>query len=142
LRAAGAAEVVPEAIEGSLMLASHAMVQLGVPLRRVVHRVQVARGERYASLRGFIHGAGDAADDDSHVQMRMHSVTLHDTAYAIGKSLTSLNLHVLGVEVASVRRGQERIELGADLVLLAGDVVVLKGVSASVAQAEARLLKA
>ena len=48
LRDAGAAEVVPEAIEGSLMLASHALLMLGVPLRRVLHRVQDARGERYA----------------------------------------------------------------------------------------------
>jgi CPA2 family monovalent cation:H+ antiporter-2 len=41
LRAAGATEVVPELMEGSLMLA-HALVILGVPLRRVVHRVQAA----------------------------------------------------------------------------------------------------
>jgi CPA2 family monovalent cation:H+ antiporter-2 len=53
LRAAGATEVVPELMEGSLMLASHALVILGVPLRRVVHRVQAARDERYESLRDF-----------------------------------------------------------------------------------------
>ena len=34
LRAGGADEVVPEAIEGSLMPASHALFLLGVPLRR------------------------------------------------------------------------------------------------------------
>eukprot|EP01036_Dinobryon_divergens_P014225 gene14225-19208_t len=36
LRAGGADEVVPETIEGSLMLASHALLLMGVPLRRVV----------------------------------------------------------------------------------------------------------
>ena len=36
LQAAGAAEVVPEAIEGSLMLASHALALVGVPMRRVI----------------------------------------------------------------------------------------------------------
>jgi CPA2 family monovalent cation:H+ antiporter-2 len=56
--------VVPEALESSLMLASHALVVMGVPLRRVVHRVQAARDERYASLRGFFHGASDADDRD------------------------------------------------------------------------------
>jgi CPA2 family monovalent cation:H+ antiporter-2 len=80
LRAAGAAEVVPEAIEGSLMLASHALVMLGVPLRRVVHRVQAAREERYASLRGYFHGASDAGDDADLV--RLHSVTLNGSAVA------------------------------------------------------------
>jgi voltage-gated potassium channel Kch len=63
LKAAGAAEVVPELMEGSLMLASHALVMLGVPLRRVVHRVQAAREARYASLRGWFHGASDAGED-------------------------------------------------------------------------------
>src|SRR5205085_7798863 len=35
LREAGATEVVPEAVEGSLMLASHALALVGVPMRRV-----------------------------------------------------------------------------------------------------------
>src|SRR4029079_9348385 len=98
LRSAGAAEVVPEAIEGSLMLASHALVLLGVPLRRVVHRVQAARDERYASLRGYFHGASDAPDDLPHLQVRLHSVTLPEGAYAIGKPLVVLNLAEIGAE--------------------------------------------
>ena len=40
--AAGATEVVPEAIEGSLMLASHALALVGVPMRRVIRVVQDA----------------------------------------------------------------------------------------------------
>jgi CPA2 family monovalent cation:H+ antiporter-2 len=36
LQDAGATEVVPEAIEGSLMLASHALALVGVPMRRVL----------------------------------------------------------------------------------------------------------
>ncbi|HNJ84654.1 MAG TPA: cation:proton antiporter, partial [Piscinibacter sp.] len=43
LRAAGATEVVPEAIEGSLMLASHALALVGVPMRRVIRVVQDQR---------------------------------------------------------------------------------------------------
>src|SRR5574343_343891 len=38
LKAAGATEVVPEAIEGSLMLASHALALVGVPMRRVIRQ--------------------------------------------------------------------------------------------------------
>ena len=40
---AGAAEVVPEVFEGSLMLGSHALVLLGVPMGRVVRRVREGR---------------------------------------------------------------------------------------------------
>ncbi|KAM9994343.1 hypothetical protein ACTFIZ_007556 [Dictyostelium cf. discoideum] len=54
LQKTGAAEVVPEIIEGSLMLASHALVLMGVPMRRVVRRVQQARDARYSLLRGYL----------------------------------------------------------------------------------------
>ncbi len=141
LREAGAAEVVPEAIEGSLMLASHALVMLGVPLRRVVHRVQAARDERYASLRGYFHGASDAQEDAEHMHVRLHSVTLAEGAKAIGKSLASLKLGELGAEVTTVRRGKSRIEVTPETVVHAGDIVVLRGATESVARAEERLLK-
>jgi monovalent cation:H+ antiporter-2, CPA2 family len=141
LRTAGAAEVVPEAIEGSLMLASHALVMLGVPLRRVVHRVQAARDERYASLRGYFHGVGDAPDDAEHLHVRLHSVVLNEGAHAIGKSFASLRLAELGAEVTILRRGKSRMDIKPDVVLQAGDIVVLRGTTDGVARAETRLLQ-
>ncbi|HEY0845781.1 MAG TPA: monovalent cation:proton antiporter-2 (CPA2) family protein [Noviherbaspirillum sp.] len=140
LREAGAAEVVPEAIEGSLMLASHALVLLGVPLRRVVHRVQAARDERYASLRGYFHGASDVPEDAEHLHVRLHSVTLAEGAHAIGRAISSLRLHEAGAEVTIVRRGKSRIEVKPDTVLQEGDIVVLRGTTEGVARAEERLL--
>ena len=141
LRAAGADEVVPEAIEGSLMLASHALLLKGVPLRRVIHRVQAARSERYASLRGYFHGLDDVADDDERLQVRLHSVSLHDKACGIGMSLAQLNLSEAGVEVTAVRRGRTRIPFAPDTVLQAGDVVVLRGAANALERAEKRLLQ-
>lgn len=139
LRASGATEVVPEAIEGSLMLASHALVMLGVPLRRVVHRVQAARDERYASLRGYFHGTSDMEEDTERV--RLHSVTLPQNAAAIGKSLGALNLAELGAEVTTVRREKTRLDVATVIELQAGDTVVLRGAADKMAKAEARLLK-
>ena len=141
LRAAGATEVVPEAIEGSLMLASHALVMLGVPLRRVVHRVQAARDERYASLRGYFHGSGDAPDDEDNVQTRLHSVPVNEDAKVAGKSIGSLGLDDLGAEAIAIRRGKASIEVSAETVLQVGDFVVLRGQTEAVARAEARKLK-
>ena len=37
-------------LEGSLMLASHALVLLGVPLNRVVKRIRMFREERYKNV--------------------------------------------------------------------------------------------
>jgi CPA2 family monovalent cation:H+ antiporter-2 len=140
LRAAGATEVVPETLEGSLMLASHAMVMLGIPLRRVVHRVQAAREERYASLRGHFHGRSSDADDADNIQMRLHSVPVNEEAKAVGKSIGSLSLADLGAEAITIRRGQISIEATPEMRLQAGDIVVLRGVTEGVARAEARLL--
>ena len=64
LQAAGATEVVPEAIEGSLMLASHALALVGVPMRRVIRVVQDQRDARYNLLRGYFHGADDDSVDE------------------------------------------------------------------------------
>ena len=141
LRAGGADEVVPETIEGSLMLASHALLLMGVPLRRVVQRVQAARSERYASLRGYFHGMDDIADDDEHLQVRLHSVPLQDNAAAIGERLDQLNLAILGAEITAVRRGKTRIPFSPEPMLEAGDVVVLRGNAEAINLAEKRLLQ-
>ncbi len=140
LKQAGATEVVPEALESSLMLASHALVTMGVPLRRVVHRVQSARDERYASLRGYFHGAGDVSDDLEHTYVRLHSVTLREGAAAVGKRLGELGLEEVETEVTAVRRNGKSLEGDPETVLLAGDVLVLRGAGEAVSRAESRLV--
>jgi len=52
LKAAGATEVVPELLESSLMLASHALVMLGLPEKTVQRRVDEVRHNRYHLLEG------------------------------------------------------------------------------------------
>ena len=58
LKRAGATEVVPEVMEGSLMLAAQMLLRLDVPLRRVLHDVEEVRGRRYESLRERYRDAG------------------------------------------------------------------------------------
>jgi len=138
---AGATEVVPEALEGSLMLASHALVMLGVPLRRVVHRVQSARDERYTSLRGYFHGASDVPEDNDNLNVRLQSVALNEGASAIGKTLYQVALEQFDTEVTMLRRGKLRVEFMPDTVLQTGDIVVLRGTGENILRAEKRLLK-
>ena len=140
LRAAGATEVVPEVIEGSLMLASHALVLLGVPVRRVVHRVQRARDDRYESLRGFFHGASDVTEDADSVQARLQSIPIGEAAQAVNKSIAELNLNDLDVELISLRRAMQRFEFAPATRLEAGDVLVLRGTTDALTLAEERLL--
>jgi CPA2 family monovalent cation:H+ antiporter-2 len=60
LKAAGATEVVPELLESSLMLASHALIMLGLPAHQVQEQVDQVRIDRYRLLQGFYPGSDDA----------------------------------------------------------------------------------
>ena len=141
--AAGAAEVVPEALESSIMLATHALALLGVPMHRVIKRLREVREQRYVLLRGFFHGASDSSDHLSDAQQpRLHSVVLADDARGIDLCLGQLKLEDTGVTVSAIRRrGIRGIEPGAETRLEAGDIVVLLGVPAALAAAEERLLR-
>jgi len=50
LKRAGADEVVPEVLEGSLMLAVQTLTRLGIPLERALADVQEVRTKRYRAL--------------------------------------------------------------------------------------------
>ena len=104
LRQAGAAEVIADIMEGSLMLASHALMLLGVPLPRVLAHIRHTRESRYELFKGFFHGATDAHEDSERPQPRLHSVLVTVGAASISRSLASLQLDALGVEVKSLRR--------------------------------------
>ena len=143
LSRAGAAEVVPEALEASLMLASHALVLVGVPINRVLKLIRQIRGQRYSLLRGFYRGMSDRDnedDDEAHLP-RLHSVLLEPGAAAIGRTLDELNLESLACEVSAIRRrGIRALEPAPETRLLEGDVVVLLGLPEAITAAEERLL--
>jgi CPA2 family monovalent cation:H+ antiporter-2 len=140
LMAAGATEVVPEVLEGSLMLATHSLLVLGIPLNRVLKRIRTIREERYSLFRGFFHGATDAADAAENLQPRLHTVVLSERAFAAGRTLGELGLDGL-VEVTGVRRrGARSAQPAPDWRFEAGDAVVLLGRPEDLAVAEGKLL--
>ena len=141
LSKAGAAEVVPEMLEASLMLASHALVLVGIPLNRVLKRIRLVRSQRYRLLRGFYRGLSDRNEDETH-QPRLHSIWLEQGAAAIGQTLQDLELEALGCEVSAIRRrGIRAVEPAPETRLDEGDVVVVLGEPEAVAAAEERLLR-
>ena len=143
LKAAGAAEVVAEIMEGSLMLASTALMLLGVPVNRVLHRIRETREQRYSLFRGFFRGITDEADDaDEAQQPRLQSVTIAPGAAAIGMTLGAIGLEALRVEVTAVRRRNIRnVAPDPDTRVEEGDVLVLLGAAADLAAAEIKLMQ-
>ncbi len=141
LRAAGATEVVPEAIEGSLMLASHALALVGVPMRRVIRIVQDQRDERYNLLRGYFRGTDDNTVSEFE-QERLATLTLPTGADAIGKSVEQLALPAVDVRVVSLRRGNGKTVAVDDSTRLEDDdTLVLSGRAEALAVAEGKLLR-
>ena len=143
LIANGAAEVVPETFESSLMLASHTLVLVGVPLRRVMRQIQTVRNQRYGLLRGYFHGETDAPDtgEDARESL-LHSVQLAPGSHAVDRQLQDLKLGELDIKVTVLRRQGVRIPTPPDDTLLReGDILVLLGNQISVAAAEIRLLQ-
>jgi CPA2 family monovalent cation:H+ antiporter-2 len=141
LKDAGAAEIVAEVVEGSLMLATQTMMQLGIPLNRVLRRLREVRTERYQFMRGFFPGATDSEEGD-HGEPRLKTIVVDAGAACVGKTLASLNLGAMDVQVTAVRRkGSRQVNPEPDMRLQAGDVLVLLGAQPSLARAEIRLLQ-
>jgi monovalent cation:H+ antiporter-2, CPA2 family len=141
LRAAGAAEIVAEVVEGSIMLAAQTMLQVGTPLNRVLRRLRDVRQERYSLMRGWFPGATDE-DGHDHEAPRLHTLVAGESAACVGKTIGALNLQALGVEVTAIRRtGERQVNPSSDAVVKVGDVLVLLGTQENLAKAEMRLLQ-
>lgn len=139
LRAAGAAEIVAEVVEGSLMLATQTMLRLGVSPLKLESRLREVRAERYQLMAGFFPGATDE-DDPEH--LRLSSIVINEGAAAIGQSINAMVLDELGVSVnALVRRGTRQRSPPTETTIEPADVLILVGTSADLARAEIRLLQ-
>lgn len=142
LKGAGAAEVVAEIMEGSLMLASSTLMLLGTPLNRVLRRIRQTRTQRYGLFRGFYRGMTDIEEGEDGSQPRLHSLIITAGAGAIGKSLGEIDLASLRVEVTAVRRRNVRtVTPDANTRIEEGDVLVLLGAEEDLAAAEMKLLQ-
>ena len=143
LKKAGAAEVVAEVTEGSVMLASQALLMSGVPLNRVIRRVQESRAGRYAAFSGYFRTAQNDEDDvGESLQPRFLSVLLKDDSAAVGRKLGEVGLAELSVEVNAVRRRNVHgAQPSEEMLLQAGDILVLLGLPEALQAAESQLHK-
>ncbi|GAB1383313.1 hypothetical protein MASR1M50_16330 [Burkholderiales bacterium] len=135
LRAAGATEVVPEGLEGALILAGHALALSGTPVRRVARLVQQQREQRYGMLRGFFPGADDDVSTDPMEEMRLGMFTV-PTSMA-GQSLGEVLNRLGGLRAISLRLPTGTPAMPDDaIVLQGGETVLLSGRPDALARAE------
>ena len=142
LKNSGVTEVVPEKLEASLMLVSHVLFLTGVPVRRILKRVQSERRNRYGLLHGYFPGDSTRVKPDEMERLEyLHAIAITDTAYALGKSLSQLSLSKRKVDVTGLRRdGKEYSNPSDDMVLQKQDILIVRGKPRRVERVERFLL--
>jgi len=142
LTEAGATEVIPETLESSLMMASHVLSILGMPMAKIVRRVQDMRKNKYSTMREFFHGdEADGIEQPDDVRKRLSCVTLQHGAYAVGKTLSDLQLHSKGVTLNKNRRDDLNVvSPNSSEILQEGNVLVLFGTPEALEHVEGFLL--
>ncbi|MGL5589541.1 MAG: NAD-binding protein, partial [Aeromonas veronii] len=137
---AGAFEVIPESQEGALMLVSHLLLNCDIPIGRVIRRMELERSSQYRFLHGFYWGDQSASNlEADQLLERLHPLLLHDQAWAVGREVRELPLDE--VRIKEVQRGDQSLEPRPELVLAAGDRLILFGTVVAMEQAEQRLLE-
>jgi monovalent cation:H+ antiporter-2, CPA2 family len=139
---AGATEVVPETFEASLMLVSHTLMLLNVPVSRVVRTVGAIRSNRYATLRNIFRRDDALPIDEQHAfREELKSVVVPPGAWAVGRTIEEARGRGAEVAFTGVRRqGILGREPAAEMRLREGDIVVLYGLPEALEHAEAVLL--
>ncbi|WP_028768080.1 monovalent cation:proton antiporter-2 (CPA2) family protein [Shewanella fidelis] len=137
LEEAGASQVIPETLEGSLMLVSQVLYQCGVPLARILKRLEIERRNHYQYLHGFFSGA----ETDFTLEL-LHAVALPKGSNAVGQTLADIPWQKLKVELRAVRRAGAEVESPElDWQIKAGDILILLGKPRRIEKAEIFLLQ-
>jgi CPA2 family monovalent cation:H+ antiporter-2 len=139
LKAAGATEVVPEAFEASLMLASHVLMTLKVPPARAMRSVEELRANRYEMLRTVI--ARSDGSQDAPFEEQVRSVVVPPGSWCIGKAVEEVRKAGADATITGIRRdGILGRDPSADTQFQEGDIVVIYGTPEALEHAEAVLL--
>ncbi|MBA6251623.1 MULTISPECIES: monovalent cation:proton antiporter family protein [unclassified Colwellia] len=138
LQEAGANQVVPESLEGSLMLVSQVLSLTGVPFSRIIRRVQKERKDHYSHLHGFFQGEHTDMSPDAMDRIEFaNGIILTENSFANGHSIASLNLSVKRVTVVALRRNNIESEQPDEATILqAQDTLIVRGKPRRVERAE------
>jgi CPA2 family monovalent cation:H+ antiporter-2 len=142
LKDAGATEVVPETFEASLMLVSHVLMLLKVPVRKVVVTLQEIRANRYSLLRSLVRREDSRLIDETHpYREELKSVVIPPGAWSVGRTLEEIRQRGAEVSFTGIRRqGILGREPSNDTEIREGDIVVLYGLPEALEHAESVLL--
>lgn len=136
LREAGATEVVPETLEAGLMIATHALLLLDVPLARIIRRFETQRASHYRLLREFFRGDDAIREERAEKNADgMKPVVVPIEGSVVGRAISEPHLPNVAI-TALVRQGQRVLTPSPATRLEVGDTLVLFGSAQDVDAAE------
>lgn len=139
LRSAGATEVIPETYEAGLIMGTHAMLALKMPLAKVALTLEDSRAGRYQMMRELFRST-EETNECVDLPQYLHSVVLTQGSSAIGQKLSQLNLQADNMQLSAlVRKGERNPHPNPESVLELGDVLVLFGKTEAMRRTESRL---
>lgn len=129
LHNAGANEVVPESLEGSLMLVSQVLSLTGVPFSKIIRRVQKERKDHYNHLHGFFQGEHTDMSPEAIDRIEFaHAILITENSFGCGKSIKSFDLSSRLVHIIALRRrGIESEYPDENTILQAQDTLIVRG---------------
>ena len=138
LHEAGATEVIPEVLEGSLMLVAQVLFLSGVPRKKILRRINCERKTKYQHLHGFYYGQNSETNQDVWTIEKLHAVILSESSEVIDSYVSHFQLN--GVSIKSLhRKGGEEVSLTDKTHFNIGDVILLQGDKDSLLKAESIL---
>ena len=131
----GATEVVPEVLEGSLMLVAHVLLLSGIPRKKIMHRLDCERRIKYQHLHGFYYGEGTEIGKNIGPVDQIHAVVLSPTSTLIDS--LALLFYFNGISIKSIHRHTgDEVSISEKTRFKAGDVVLLQGTKDDLLKAE------
>lgn len=140
LQQAGANEIIPETMEASLMLASHLLVMLKVPVSQVFQKIYKIRKGRYELLRRVFPGEEvNIWEPLATEQLRAIELPQNDEHKQC--KISDLGLDDYHVKITAIQQQDARINNpSTDTLVGPGDTLILFGTPADIEEAEIFLL--
>ena len=131
---AGATEIVPEILEGSIMLASHLLFALGVPTTKIINKVIKTHSSRYEMLSHLYKGNEEinVLEVEAHARRSLQTIIVTEGAVAVNQSMAQVfPEHTSSNNTAGysfkylIRNGKRYENLVPDTILSEHDVLVV-----------------
>ncbi len=128
LMSAGATQVIADALEASLMMSLHLLVNLGMDLKQAIDWSENLRRDRYTLLKGYFLGEAEEFTDDTEQVFQQRAIMIEPGYAAQDNTLHALHPSAYNVKVIALRKnGILAPHPAPHARVQAGDVLVTTG---------------